>query len=79
MSGIGVFILGYALSQVLSLRDTRSSSKSPIPRRLLATVRYLSYRGFHIKRLRWNSAPLGVLILGGIGAIYFFCMFHPYR
>jgi hypothetical protein len=74
MSGIGVFILGYAASQALSLRDTRSRSKWPIWQRVVAILRYLSYRGFHVKQLSWNSAPLGVLMLGGIGAIYFFCV-----
>lgn len=36
--------------------------------------RYFSYRGFRIDALNWNSAPLGVLILGGTGFIFFVAM-----
>ncbi len=36
-------------------------------------IRYLSYRGFHIAAFRWNSAPVGLLLLAAVGVIYFFC------
>ncbi|TGO91061.1 hypothetical protein BPOR_0040g00050 [Botrytis porri] len=68
---IGIFIVGYVLTQVLAL------SHRPEPliwRRGVALIRYLSYRGFRIEGLRWNSAPVGVLLLGAIGTIYFLCM-----
>ncbi|TGO65908.1 hypothetical protein BOTNAR_0073g00330 [Botryotinia narcissicola] len=68
---IGIFIVGYILTQVLAL------SHRPEPliwRRGVAFIRYLSYRGFRIESLRWNTAPVGVLLLGAIGAIYFLCM-----
>ena len=70
MCTIGVFIIGYALKQVLYL------SRGPEPllwRRIVAAIRYLSYHGFHLHALRWNSAPVGVLALASIGIIYFFC------
>lgn len=70
MCTIGIFIIGYALTQMLAL------SRKPGPsiwRRGVAATRYLSYRGFHVKVLGWNSAPIGVLLLGVTGAIYFFC------
>ncbi|KAF7906696.1 hypothetical protein EAF00_000975 [Botryotinia globosa] len=68
---IGIFIVGYVLTQVLAL------SHRPEPliwRRGVAFIRYLSYRGFRIEGLRWNSAPVGVLLLGAMGTIYFLCM-----
>ena len=68
---IGIFIIGYVLTKMLAL--TRRPAPS-IWRRGVAATRYLSYRGFHIKGLRWNSAPVGVLLLGALGAIFFFCM-----
>ncbi|KAF7562309.1 hypothetical protein G7046_g1822 [Stylonectria norvegica] len=35
---------------------------------------FVSQQLFHIKALRWNSAPLGILLLGAAGTIFFFCM-----
>lgn len=40
----------------------------------MARIRWLSYRNWRIDSLNWNSAPLGVLLLGAVGMIYFFCM-----
>ncbi|KAK6614149.1 ferric reductase transmembrane [Botrytis cinerea] len=54
---IGIFIIGYILTQVLAL------SHRPEPliwRRGVALTRYLTYRGFRIESLRWNSAPVGM-------------------
>lgn len=54
-----------------------------VPRRLLRTRsakrvsalnRYLSYRTFRVRRLDWNSAPLGLLLLAAAGVIFFCCM-----
>ncbi|KIW07056.1 uncharacterized protein PV09_01947 [Verruconis gallopava] len=72
MSAIGIFIIGYGASLLLHI--TRVSEKAFVGRRLVAAVRYLSYRGFHIRKLNWNSAPVGVLSLGFAGTIFFFCM-----
>ncbi|ORY19254.1 ferric reductase like transmembrane component-domain-containing protein [Clohesyomyces aquaticus] len=69
---IGVFIIGQVLSRhVLGYRKVRGP---PIWQKLIALVRYLSYRGFYVSALRWNSAPVGVLLLGLVGVIFFFCM-----
>lgn len=70
MCAIGIFIIGNAVSQYLGLRNFRGP---PIWQKLIASVRYLSYRGFHVKSLRWNSAPVGILLLGLAGTIFFFC------
>lgn len=52
----------------------RASSRKPsIWAKVLAGLRYLSYRGFRVGKLGWNTAPIGVLLLGAVGTIYFFC------
>ncbi|KFZ03476.1 hypothetical protein V502_10919 [Pseudogymnoascus sp. VKM F-4520 (FW-2644)] len=72
MTALGIFIIGHFISsQVLGYRKFRGP---PIWQKLIAVVRYLSYRGFYVKALRWNSAPIGLLLLGAVGTVYFFCM-----
>lgn len=74
MTALGIFIIGHFISsQVLGYRKFRGP---PIWQKVIAAVRYLSYRGFYIKALRWNSAPIGLLLLGAVGAVYFFCKLH---
>lgn len=71
MSALGIFIIGHIISsQILGYRRFRGPA---IWQKLIATVRYLSYRGFHVKALKWNSAPVGILLLGLVGTIFFFC------
>lgn len=70
---IGLFIIGHVLTQTLSLSRRQVPS---LLQRPLAAIRYLSYRGFHIKALGWNSAPVGLLLLAAVGATYFFCEFN---
>jgi hypothetical protein len=73
MTAIGIFILGHVLSSyILGYRRFRGPS---IWRKCIAVTRYLSYRGFHIRALRWNSAPVGVLLLGLAGTLFFICTF----
>ncbi|PVH95905.1 hypothetical protein DM02DRAFT_720569 [Periconia macrospinosa] len=72
MCAIGVFILGHVmLSYVLGYRRFRGPV---VWRKFIAFVRYLSYRGFRVKALGWSSAPIGVLLLGLAGTVFFFCM-----
>lgn len=71
MTALGIFIIGHFISsQVLGYHKFRAP---PIWQKLIAAVRYLSYRGFYVKALRWNSAPIGLLVLGAVGTVYFFC------
>jgi MFS superfamily sulfate permease-like transporter len=70
MCAIGIFIIGHAVSQILGYRRFRGPR---IWQKLIASIRYLSYRGFHVKSLQWNSAPVGILLLGLAGTIFFFC------
>jgi hypothetical protein len=67
---IGIFILGHAVSSISGYKRWRGSV---LWRKSVAAIRYLAYRGFHVKALAWNSAPMGVLLLGAIGTIFFFC------
>ncbi|KAM0521916.1 hypothetical protein ACHAPE_002480 [Trichoderma viride] len=71
MCAIGIFIIGHIVSQILGYRRFRGP---PIWQKLIASIRYLSYRGFHVKSLHWNSAPVGILLLGLAGTVFFFCM-----
>lgn len=70
MCTIGVFVIGYAIAQLLGY-SRRQGSRSW--RRMLAVTRYVSYRGFHIKPIQWTSPPVGVLLLAAIGTVYFLC------
>ncbi|PVH69992.1 hypothetical protein DL98DRAFT_149286 [Cadophora sp. DSE1049] len=72
MCSIGVFIISYFFSNLLLDRTNRQGPR--VWQKLIAGTRYLSYRGFHVKSLKWNSAPVGILMLGAVGTIYFFCM-----
>lgn len=67
-------ILLFAIPYTLSTLWPRAGSSSSIVRRAKASNRYLAYKQFRIGRLNWNSAPLGVLLLGAVGTIYFFAM-----
>ncbi|QPC70807.1 hypothetical protein HYE68_001559 [Fusarium pseudograminearum] len=74
MSGIGLFTIGHLISYyVIGLAFPRFRGPRPW-RMLIAMIRYLSYRGFHVASLGFNSAPVGVLLLGLLGTIFFFCM-----
>lgn len=70
MCAIGIFIIGHVVSQVFAYHRFRGPL---IWQKLIASVRYLSYRGFHVKSLQWNSAPVGILLLALAGTIFFFC------
>lgn len=70
MCAIGIFIIGHLISGIFGYRRSRGPL---LWQKLVAVVRYLSYRGFHVKSLKWNSAPVGILLLGLVGAIFFFC------
>ncbi|KAM0250211.1 hypothetical protein ACHAQJ_008704 [Trichoderma viride] len=71
MSVLGIFVIGNIVSQLLGHRTWRGSSPW---QKVTALTRYLSYRGFHVRALRWNSAPLGLLLLAAAGTVFFFCM-----
>lgn len=70
MCGIGIFIIGHFISGIFGYRRSREPL---LWRKLVAVVRYLSYRGFRVESLKWNSAPVGILLLGLAGTIFFFC------
>ncbi|KAM0716250.1 hypothetical protein Q7P37_007695 [Cladosporium fusiforme] len=70
MAVIIIFSLIYLLSKLTFRNGTLSRTTA----RVVALNRYLTQRSFRIDGLNWNSAPLGVLCLGGVGTIFFFAM-----
>ena len=58
------------LASVFSLHRTQT----PWISKTKASFRFLSYRSYRIRALDWNSAPVGVLLLAGVGVIFFFSM-----
>lgn len=71
MTAIILFAIG---SLVAEIPSTSPGLSRRVRQKLLVSARYLSYRGFRSRLLRWNSAPVGVLLLGAAGSIYLFCM-----
>ncbi|KAF9250963.1 hypothetical protein DTO027I6_4482 [Penicillium roqueforti] len=67
---IGVF----AISNLL-VRFAPDRVKRTRPWRMFTSAsRYLSYRGYRLPALRYWSPALGVVILGAVGAVFFFAM-----
>ncbi|KXT17614.1 hypothetical protein AC579_10141 [Pseudocercospora musae] len=69
MTAITLFAIPFVLAPFVS-----AVAQSKQVRKILALHRYLSYRAYRIPLLNWNSAPIGVLLLGAIGTIFFFGM-----
>ncbi|CAK4027600.1 Ferric cupric reductase transmembrane component 1 [Lecanosticta acicola] len=67
-------IILFAIPFVLNTIWPGTTSKNRATRKLTALGRFLSYRQYRIGKLNWNSAPLGVLLLGAVGTIFFFSM-----
>jgi ferric-chelate reductase len=68
---IGVFMISNLL-----VRFAPDCVKRTRPWRMFTSVsRYLSYHGFRSRALRYWSPTLGVVILGAVGAIFFFGRF----
>ncbi|KAF2170914.1 hypothetical protein M409DRAFT_63939 [Zasmidium cellare ATCC 36951] len=70
MTAIILFAIGFILTEF----TPKSTMRSRPVRRVMARLRWLSYRSWRINALNWNSAPLGILLLGGAGLIYFLSM-----
>ncbi|KAF2167397.1 hypothetical protein M409DRAFT_66013 [Zasmidium cellare ATCC 36951] len=69
-----VAIVLFAIANIAEEFLPKVASQSGLARRVKRVARYLSYRNFRISFLDWNSAPLGLLLLGSVGLIYFLCM-----
>ncbi|KAK3633952.1 hypothetical protein LTR56_015562 [Elasticomyces elasticus] len=67
-------ILLFTMGYLITLMATRTVSQSRPVKQLRALSRFCSYRTFRFGSLDWYSAPIGVLGLGAIGTILFFCM-----
>ena len=74
---VGFFLLTiivFAIAHLCSSWVPRSVAQSKSARRLTGLARYFSYKSYRIPMLNWNSAPLGILALGAVGTVFFFCM-----
>lgn len=65
----------FALARIWNYFTTSSNrvaraSSNPV----VAGLRYLSYRSFHVRALSWYSPVLGVMLLGIVGVVYFLGM-----
>lgn len=70
LSTILLFAIPYLLVKALRLR----SGSGNLLVRPLAVYRYLSYKGFRVRAINWNSAPIGILLLAAVGIVFFFSM-----
>jgi hypothetical protein len=69
----------YALAHWVSIFAHRwNVYRSRVWLRIVAPIRYLSSKLFYIKPLDWCSPSLGVMILGAVGLIFFFCKYTIY-
>ena len=67
-------ILVFSIVHVANYIIPRRIQKTPFFTKTRALFRYLSYRTIRIPFLDWNSASLGLLMLAGVGTIFFFAM-----
>jgi predicted ferric reductase len=67
-------ILLFAAAHFFNLWASDSIRTRKVVRTPTAIARFLSYRAYRVPGLNWSSAPLGILLLGAVGMIYFFCM-----
>ncbi|KAK5707314.1 hypothetical protein LTR17_020812 [Elasticomyces elasticus] len=67
-------ILLFTMGYLITLMAPRTLSQSRPLKQLRALSRFCSYRTFRFGSLDRYSAPIGVLGLGAIGIILFFCM-----
>ncbi|KAF2222955.1 ferric reductase like transmembrane component-domain-containing protein [Elsinoe ampelina] len=64
-------ILLFALAATFHLVAPRKLLQASLIREVTYLSRFVSYRSYRLSGLNWNSAPLGVLVLGVIGVLYF--------
>lgn len=68
LTAITLFAIPFLLTPFLPPPQT------PLFTKIRSTIRYLSYRQYRLNTLNWNSAPLGILLLGFLGATFFLTM-----
>ncbi|KAK9788637.1 putative FAD-binding FR-type domain-containing protein [Seiridium cardinale] len=67
-------IVAFAFVHVAGNMLPQRLLRTPFLTKMTATFRYLSYRGVKLPLLHRNSAPVGILMLGAVGAIFLFGM-----
>jgi len=69
---IGVFTIGNIVTRLTRRSKGKTLGGNLVWQQILATIRFLAYKTFHLRGLRWYSPSVGVMLLGVAGAIYFF-------
>ncbi|KAF1812948.1 ferric-chelate reductase [Eremomyces bilateralis CBS 781.70] len=70
LATIGVFTLIHLLSRSSS---PKSRAKGPLSK-VIAGFRYLSYKGYNFRAIRWLTPSLGVLLLTATAIVYLFIL-----
>ena len=74
---IGVFTIANTISKISKRSKTKASSGNQTWEKVLAATRFLSYKVFHLRGLKWYSPPIGVMLLGVAGVVYFLGRYPP--
>jgi hypothetical protein len=61
---IVVFTVANIIAKISKRTKTKTSSGNQAWKKVLAATRFLSYKGFHIRGLKWYSPSIGVMLLG---------------
>jgi hypothetical protein len=69
-----VAIILFSLVHLVGLLLPQRVQQTGTLARLRAIYRWLSYKSFRVPFLNWNSAPIGLLLLGTAGLIFFLAM-----
>jgi len=72
---VGVFTISNLLSKVSGGGKMKDGRGVRAWDKVVALTRFLSYKGFYLKGLKWYSPSVGVILLGLAGAVYFFGKF----
>lgn len=66
-------LFGFVLAKFISVARRPSYGSATLMERLLAGGRVLSSKQYRLRYLGWYSPPLGLLMVGLTGVIFFVC------
>jgi ABC-type uncharacterized transport system permease subunit len=75
---IVVFTVSNIIAKISKRTKTKTSSGNQAWKKVLAATQFLSYKGFHIRGLKWYSPSIGAMLLGVAGVVYFLGK-HPLK
>jgi hypothetical protein len=74
---IGVFTITNIISKISKRSKEKASNGNQTWKKALAAARFLSYKGFYLRGLKWYSPSIGVMLLGIAGVVYYFSKYPP--